>query len=44
VAAPEVARALVGAGADILSIAESRHSLEDVYMKLVDQDVEVARK
>jgi ABC-2 type transport system ATP-binding protein len=44
VAAPDVARALVGAGADILSIAESRHSLEDVYMKLVDQDVEVARK
>ncbi len=42
VAAPEVARALVGAGADILSIAESRHSLEDVYMKLVDRDVEVA--
>jgi ABC-2 type transport system ATP-binding protein len=43
-AAPEVARALVRAGADILSIAESRHSLEDVYMELVDEDVEVARR
>jgi ABC-2 type transport system ATP-binding protein len=44
VAAPDVARALVGAGADILSIAESRHSLEDVYMELVDQDVEVSQR
>lgn len=35
-AAPAVTRALVGAGADVLSIAESRHSLEDVYLKLVD--------
>ena len=43
-AAPEVARALVRAGADILSIAESRHSLEDVYLELVDQDVEVSRR
>jgi len=43
-AAPEVARALVGAGADILSIAEARHSLEDVYMELVDQDVEVSHR
>jgi ABC-2 type transport system ATP-binding protein len=43
-AAPEVARSLVRAGADILSIAESRHSLEDVYMELVDQDVEVSRR
>jgi ABC-2 type transport system ATP-binding protein len=39
-AAPEVARALVHAGADILSITESRHSLEDVYLELVDEDVE----
>jgi ABC-2 type transport system ATP-binding protein len=36
-AAPAVTRALVGAGADVLSIAESRHSLEDVYLELVDQ-------
>ena len=39
-AAPEVARALVHAGADILSITEPRHSLEDVYLQLVDEDVE----
>jgi ABC-2 type transport system ATP-binding protein len=43
-AAPEVARALVQAGADVLSIAESRHSLEDVYMEIVNEDVEVSRK
>jgi ABC-2 type transport system ATP-binding protein len=43
-AAPEVARALVGAGADILSIAESRHSLEDVYLQLIDEDVEAKRR
>lgn len=40
VAAPQVARALVAAGADILLLAESRHSLEDVYLQLIDQDVE----
>ncbi len=39
-AAPQVARALVSAGADILSLAESRHSLEDVYLELIDEDVE----
>ncbi len=35
-AAPAVTRALVAAGADVLSIAESRHTLEDVYLHLVD--------
>jgi ABC-2 type transport system ATP-binding protein len=35
-AAPAVTRALVAAGADVLSIAESRHSLEDVYLQLID--------
>jgi ABC-2 type transport system ATP-binding protein len=30
VAAPEVVRALVNAGADVLSIGETQHSLEDV--------------
>jgi ABC-2 type transport system ATP-binding protein len=40
VAAPAVARALVAAGADILSLAEERHSLEDVYLELIDDDVE----
>ena len=37
--APAVTRALVAAGADVLSLAEGRHSLEDVYVELVD-DVE----
>jgi ABC-2 type transport system ATP-binding protein len=40
VAAPAAARALVAAGADILSLTEERHSLEDVYLELVDDDVE----
>ncbi len=39
-AAPAVARALVAAGADILSLAEERHSLEDVYLELISDDVE----
>lgn len=37
-AAPEVVRALVAAGAEVLSVGESRHSLEDVYLELVGQD------
>jgi ABC-2 type transport system ATP-binding protein len=37
-AAPALARALVSANADILSIAESHHSLEDVYLELIDED------
>jgi ABC-2 type transport system ATP-binding protein len=44
VAAPAVARALVGAGADIRSLADSRHSLEDVYLELIDEDVEATRR
>jgi ABC-2 type transport system ATP-binding protein len=43
IAAPSVARALVGAGADIVSLAESRHSLEDVCLELIDEDVEAKR-
>lgn len=43
-ATPELARGLVYAGADILSITESRHSLEDVYLELVDEDVEAKRR
>jgi ABC-2 type transport system ATP-binding protein len=43
IAAPELTRALVGAGADVLSITEAQHSLEDVYLELIDEDVE-ARK
>ena len=37
-AAPHVTRALVAAGADVLSIDESRHSLEDVYLELIDEE------
>jgi ABC-2 type transport system ATP-binding protein len=44
VAAPAVTRALVAAGADVLAIGESRHSLEDVYLELVDEDVEAGRR
>jgi ABC-2 type transport system ATP-binding protein len=39
-AAPRVTRALVGAGADVVSIGEAQHSLEDVYLELIDEDVE----
>ena len=42
VAAPAVTRALVAAGADVLSIGEKQHSLEDVYLELIDDTV-VAR-
>jgi ABC-2 type transport system ATP-binding protein len=42
-AAPGVTRALVAAGADVLSIAESRHTLEDVYLQLVSDSGEGAR-
>ncbi len=41
--APALTRALVGAGADVLSIAESHHSLEDVYLELIDEDAEAGR-
>ena len=44
VAAPEVTRALVDAGADVLSIGEAQHSLEDVYLELIDEDVEARRQ
>ena len=37
-AAPDVTRALVKADADVLSVAESRRSLEDVYLQLVDDE------
>jgi ABC-2 type transport system ATP-binding protein len=42
-AAPAVTRALVAAGADVLSLAEERHSLEDVYLELIADDVEATR-
>jgi ABC-2 type transport system ATP-binding protein len=39
-AAPGAARAVVEAGADLLALTPSRHSLEDVYLQLIDTDVE----
>jgi ABC-2 type transport system ATP-binding protein len=44
VAAPAITRALVAAGADVLSISESYHSLEDIYLELIDEDNEVGRR
>jgi ABC-2 type transport system ATP-binding protein len=41
--APVLTRALVAAGADIQSIAEEQHSLEDVYLQLISEDVEAGR-
>jgi ABC-2 type transport system ATP-binding protein len=43
IAAPAVTRALVAAGADVLSINQSHHSLEDVYLELIDQDQEAGQ-
>jgi len=43
VAAPAAARALVAAGADVLSINQSRHSLEDVYLELIERDDQASR-
>ena len=37
-AAPALIRALVRAGADVLSVGESQHSLEDVYLEFVGDD------
>ncbi len=42
VAAPAVTRALVAAGADVLSITRSRHSLEDVYLELIEHGQEAS--
>ena len=39
-----MARDLVGGGADILSIGEAQHSLEEVYLELIDEDVEARRQ
>jgi ABC-2 type transport system ATP-binding protein len=40
VAAPAVTRALAAAGADVRGIAEEQHTLEDVYLQLVDETTE----
>ena len=42
--APVLTRALVAAGADVLSIGAGHHSLEDVYLQLVDEDVEASTR
>jgi ABC-2 type transport system ATP-binding protein len=42
--APHVTRALVAAGADVVSISESQHSLEDVYLQLIDVDPEASQR
>ena len=34
---PEIIRALVGAGADVQFVGELRHSLEDVYLRLMQE-------
>ena len=44
VAAPAATRALVAAGADVLSISRSHHSLEDVYLELISQDEEAGHR
>ncbi|MEY9938307.1 ABC transporter ATP-binding protein [Streptacidiphilus sp. MAP5-3] len=41
-AAPAATRALVAADADVLSLSQSQHSLEDVYLQLIDTDGETA--
>jgi ABC-2 type transport system ATP-binding protein len=43
-AAPAAARAVVAAGADLLAPAPTQHSLEDVYLQLIDTDVEAERR
>ena len=42
--APELTRSLVQVGADVLSIGETQHSLEDVYLELIDEDVEARKR
>jgi ABC-2 type transport system ATP-binding protein len=43
VAAPALTRALVAADVNVLSISESHHSLEDVYLELIAADQEAER-
>ncbi len=42
--APLVIRALVAAGADVVSVTESRHSLEEVYLQQINEDPEASRR
>jgi len=43
-AAPALTRAVVRAGADVLNVGRSHHSLEDIYLTLLDGEDEVDRK
>jgi len=42
VAAPAATRALVAAGADVLSISQSHRSLVDIYLQLVNEEKHIA--
>jgi ABC-2 type transport system ATP-binding protein len=44
IAAPAITRALVAADVDVLAIAESQHTLEDVYLELINEDVEAGKQ
>ena len=44
IAAPAAARAVLGAGADLLALTPTRHSLEDVYLQMIDTDVEAEQR
>jgi len=43
-AAPAAARAVLAAGADLLALTPTRHSLEDVYLQMIDSDVEAEQR
>ncbi|MBR7827657.1 ABC transporter ATP-binding protein [Actinospica sp. MGRD01-02] len=43
-AAPAAARAVLAAGADLLALTPTRHSLEDVYLQMIDTDVEAEQR
>jgi ABC-2 type transport system ATP-binding protein len=34
----------VASGAEVLSISQRQHTLEDVYLELIDQDDEAGRR
>ena len=44
IAAPAAARAVLAAGADLLALTPIRHSLEDVYLQMIDSDVEAEQR
>jgi ABC-2 type transport system ATP-binding protein len=44
IAAPAAARAVLAAGADLLALTPTQHSLEDVYLQMIDSDVEAEQR